>query len=68
VKRPERRTAATLHDGSASARTCARETPEEYRLRFASIAENPDYVRGTVVRLEEEEIDDAYDRWATVQR
>lgn len=46
------------------------ETIDEYRLRVRThIAENPDryYVRGTIVRFEEEEADDAYDRWATVR-
>jgi len=46
------------------------ETVEEYRARLREhIAENPDryYVRGTIVRLDEEEADDAYDRWATAR-
>jgi len=43
------------------------ETPDEYRERLTSIiAEAPDrwFARGEVVRLEEEELDAAYDVWA----
>jgi hypothetical protein len=46
------------------------ETPEEFRERFVSvIAENPDryYVRGTVVRLENEERDAAFDMWSVAR-
>jgi len=46
------------------------ETVDEYRARLrAHIAENPDryFVRGTIVRLDEEELDDAHDRWATAR-
>ena len=42
------------------------ETADEFRQRLtAHIAENPDryYQRGTVVRLEQEELDAAYDTW-----
>jgi hypothetical protein len=42
------------------------ETPEEYRARLHSdIAERPDryYARGTLVRLEEDERDSAFDTW-----
>lgn len=46
------------------------ETADEYRTRLrADIAENPDryYQRGTVVRLEEEERDAAFDNWQTAE-
>jgi hypothetical protein len=46
------------------------ETVDEYRARLRShIADNPGryYVRGTIVRFEEEELDDAHDRWATAR-
>lgn len=46
------------------------ETVDEYRARLRNhIAENPDryYVRGTIVRFDEEELDDAHDRWATAR-
>jgi len=44
------------------------ETPDEFRRRLRDhIAENPDryYQRGTVVRLEAEELDAAHDAWQT---
>ncbi len=43
------------------------ETPDEFRARLtAHVAKNPDryYQRGTVVRLEQEELDAAYDTWS----
>jgi len=46
------------------------ETPEEYLARLlAHITENPDryYHRGTVVRLEEEEREAAFDSWQTTR-
>lgn len=46
------------------------ETPEEFEHRLARhVAENPDryYQRGTVVRLETEEADAAYDLWHTAR-
>lgn len=46
------------------------ETPEEFRDRLIEhIGENPDryYQRGTVVRLEEQERDAAYDLWQTAR-
>lgn len=46
------------------------ETAEEFRMRLRNdIAENPDkyYQRGTVVRLEEEERDAAFDNWQTAE-
>jgi hypothetical protein len=46
------------------------ETPEEYEARLlAHITENPDryYHRGTVVRLEAEEVEAAFDSWQTTR-
>lgn len=46
------------------------ETPEEFRERLrASIAEAPDryYARGTIVRLDEDERDAAFDAWQTAR-
>lgn len=46
------------------------ETPEEYRDRcMAAIVEKPDayYQRGIIVRLEQEEIDAAFDVWQTAE-
>lgn len=48
----------------------ADETPDEFRQRLVeAIAENPDryYQRGTVVRLETEERDAAFDTWWTAR-
>lgn len=47
------------------------ETPDEYRARIAAdIAANPDkyYQRGTIVRLQQEEIDGANDTWALAKQ
>lgn len=46
------------------------ETPDEFRQRLTeNVAENPDryYQRGTVVRLEQEELDAAHDTWHTAR-
>jgi hypothetical protein len=46
------------------------ETAQEYKLRLAEhVADNPRryYQRGTVVRLEQEEVDAAHDAWQTAQ-
>lgn len=48
----------------------ADETPNEFRERLAAhVAENPNryYQRGTVVRLEQEEIDAAHDLWSVAR-
>ena len=60
-----------LRPYEASAKRKAAETPEEYRDRcLADIAERPDYYyqRGTVVRLEDEERDAAFDLWQTAEQ